>query len=779
MAKVTIDNKEYDLDTLSSQCKAQLASIQFVEQELARLQAQAAALQTAKAAYLQALEVSLHIFDRGDNNSLKILKNPDQLKSPPQIELDILVEYYQKGQHSLAQNLATTLTQQYPNHPFGWKVLGAVFKQTGRLQDSVIANQKVLEISPNDEEAQSNLGVTLKELGRLLEAETSYKRAIAIKPDYAEAHYNLGITLQELGRLQEAEISYKTVITIKPDYFEAHHNLGVTLQLLGKLEEAQTSYKKAIAFKPDFAIAHSNLGNTLQELGRLEDAEASYKKAIAIRSDLEEAHSNLGRMLKELGRLEEAEVSYKKAIAINPDYAEAYSNLGNTLQELGRLEEAETSYKKAIAIKPDYALAHSNLGITLQELGKLDEALTSYKRAITIKPDFAQAHSNLGNTLRELGRLEDAETSCKKAIVIKPDLAEAYNNLGNTLKELGRLEDAETSYKKAIAIKPDLAQAHNNLGITLQELGRLESAETSYKKAIVIKPNYAEAYFNLGSSLKELGRVAEAEASYARAVSLKPDYIKARNEMLTCLYLMDKKSLLFDQLDLLIKQDKTDSVIGSITYRAALRYGVQKQNIFCNEPLEYALLVDLKSRYNFEETFVRNVKSILNDNKRSNKRQALLSKGFQTSGNLFNIDTNLTCQIQKAIRLEIERYRINFQSSEEGFIRKWPSDYGLIGWLISMKSGGELSPHIHENGWLSGSIYINVPPNSKNDSGKLVVALGKDSDATDSRQNSKKVIDVVTGSMALFPASLMHHTIPFESDEERIVLAFDVVPKSN
>ena len=96
-----------------------------------------------------------------------------------------------------------------------------------------------------------------------------------------------------------------------------------------------------------------------------------------------------------------------------------------------------------------------------------------------------------------------------------------------------------------------------------------------------------------------------------------------------------------------------------------------------------------------------------------------------------------------------------------------------------MKSGGELHPHIHENGWLSGSIYINVPPKLKNDSGNLVVALGKDSDATNSRLNLKKVIDVVTGSMVLFPASLMHHTIPFESEEERIVLAFDVIPKGS
>ena len=43
-----------------------------------------------------------------------------QLKSPAQIEINNLLEHYQKGQHDLAQNLATTLTQQYPNHPLGW-----------------------------------------------------------------------------------------------------------------------------------------------------------------------------------------------------------------------------------------------------------------------------------------------------------------------------------------------------------------------------------------------------------------------------------------------------------------------------------------------------------------------------------------------------------------------------------------------------------------------------------------------------------------------------------
>jgi hypothetical protein len=381
--------------------------------------------------------------------------------------------------------------------------------------------------------------------------------------------------------------------------------------------------------------------------------------------------------------------------------------------------------------------------------------------------------------LKELGRLEDAEASYNKAIAIKPEYAEVHSNLGNTLKELGRLVDAEASYRKAITIKPDLAEAHSNLGNTLQELGRLEQAEASYSKAIALKPEYAEAIFNLGSLLKELGRLAEAQASCAQAIALKPDFIKARNEMLNCLYLMDKKSLFYDELNYFIKEDIANSVIGSLICRSALRYGEEKHNIFCNEPLKHVLLVDLKFRYNFEEIFSRNIKSFLSENKRSNRRQTTLLNGYQTSGNLFTIENNFIYEIEKIVRSEIERYRINFENSQEGLIRKWPTVYSLFGWLISMKSGGELQPHIHENGWLSGSIYITVPPKTKTDSGSLVVALGKDSDATNSRQNSKKVLDVVTGSMALFPASLMHHTIPFQSEEERIVLAFDVVPKSH
>lgn len=59
MPTINIDNQDYDLDQLSDDAKAQLASLQFVDQELARLQGQVAALQTARMAYANALKAAL------------------------------------------------------------------------------------------------------------------------------------------------------------------------------------------------------------------------------------------------------------------------------------------------------------------------------------------------------------------------------------------------------------------------------------------------------------------------------------------------------------------------------------------------------------------------------------------------------------------------------------------------------------------------------------------------------------------------------------------------
>ncbi len=55
MATIKIDDKDYDIDDLSDEAKAQVVSLNFVDGELNRLNLKVAAMQTARNAYAAAL----------------------------------------------------------------------------------------------------------------------------------------------------------------------------------------------------------------------------------------------------------------------------------------------------------------------------------------------------------------------------------------------------------------------------------------------------------------------------------------------------------------------------------------------------------------------------------------------------------------------------------------------------------------------------------------------------------------------------------------------------
>ena len=56
MAKIVLDGKDFEYDDLSDEGKKQVDSLQFVNSELRKLEAQAAVLKTAQNAYSIALK---------------------------------------------------------------------------------------------------------------------------------------------------------------------------------------------------------------------------------------------------------------------------------------------------------------------------------------------------------------------------------------------------------------------------------------------------------------------------------------------------------------------------------------------------------------------------------------------------------------------------------------------------------------------------------------------------------------------------------------------------
>jgi hypothetical protein len=59
MPKITVDGIEYNTEDLSDNGKAQLASLQFLEVQMAKLNNEIAVYQTARNAYVAALKAAL------------------------------------------------------------------------------------------------------------------------------------------------------------------------------------------------------------------------------------------------------------------------------------------------------------------------------------------------------------------------------------------------------------------------------------------------------------------------------------------------------------------------------------------------------------------------------------------------------------------------------------------------------------------------------------------------------------------------------------------------
>ena len=72
MAKVKIDNKEYETDDFTAELNAQITSLKYVDAELRRLQAQMAVMQTARTVYSDAIRESLEGLGTSDSSDILI-----------------------------------------------------------------------------------------------------------------------------------------------------------------------------------------------------------------------------------------------------------------------------------------------------------------------------------------------------------------------------------------------------------------------------------------------------------------------------------------------------------------------------------------------------------------------------------------------------------------------------------------------------------------------------------------------------------------------------------
>ena len=535
------------------------------------------------------------------------------------------------------------------------------------------------------------------------------------------------------------------------------------------LQVAQELYNEVLNKNSEHTSALNNLGLISQQFEEHDKAISYYEKAIKFEPNHIEAHFNLALVLQILKKQHKAISYYEKIIKIDPTYINAFNNLANIHVELGENDKALKYYEKVLEINSNFVTGYINYGKILFKLKYYEKAIYCYKKLIKIAPDNVTAYNNLAIALDKMGEHLEATKYYEKVVNVDPNNIKSLNDLANIYSKLNEIQKAISYYEKAIAIDPNHASIHSNLGSLYNKLGDNENSLNCFKKVIELDPKNFTVHYHLGVVFYNIKQFKDAAECFKST-----DYKNSKSYLLSCLYHLDEKNNFFKEFDNLINKSAINPLIGSLSLRSEIKYGIKKENLFCKNPLKHVLTTNLNEQCDFKNIFTEGVKNILSDKLIIPREQDLITKGQQTAGNIFDLENDFTNKIKDIVLLEIEKYKVYFKDSEEGFLKNWPTQSNLFGWLVSMKNGGNLAPHMHELGWLSGSIYINVPPKLKTDSGNLVLTIDDNDFKND--ENSKKNIDVVTGTICLFPSSLHHYTIPFESNEDRIVLAFDVMP---
>lgn len=478
--------------------------------------------------------------------------------------------------------------------------------------------------------------------------------------------------------------------------------------------------------------------------------------------------------LLERGEMSAAASAARALVKRFPKHFIGHNLLGTALNGSGDTAGAIAAYLEAVKLEPRAADLHFNLGIAQAAGQRFDAASASYRKAIQLNPRFFEAYGNLGTLAQRQGRLEEAIACYQKALSINED-PQGHFNLATALRDSGRLEEAIAAYQRALALAPNYADAHNNLGETYRDQGRMDEAIRCYRAALAHDPEHVNANYNIAEYHVFARRYAEAVPYFQR--SRLDDY---EERILYCLYKDAQFESFRAGLDrLLANGPHTRPFLATLSAHHARNFDAPDACRFCPDPLA---LVYQRAMPELTGPDSKLLGALLRDIEQvaiEERSQGRLHHGVQSAGNLFKRPEASFRKLGQLVKREFELYRQHFAGADCDLIRHFPKTLEFTSsWYVRMKQGGHLDAHIHEIGWISGAVYLAMPPSGDSEEGAF--EYGMHGDDLPRRVETFPVARTLpkVGEIVLFPSSLFHRTIPFSADEQRICVAFDLRPEA-
>lgn len=552
---------------------------------------------------------------------------------------------------------------------------------------------------------------------------------------------------QKAGNLSGAEVACRKILTLDPDNLFVQTQLALLLHSQGKSTEGLDVLTEILKNQPGFADALFTKGKILFDLGQLKEALPAFEQA-----------------------------------AKSWPYQDArpWILLGKTCLQLRHYDQAVKWLTIALGKNPGALAAKNDLGLALKNVQKPDEAIKVFEGAIAQAPSNPIFYFNLALTNLDLGRRKEAEALLKKAVHLKPEYLEAHEALNEIIGE--KRDDFLSSYTTAIKAVPRNLDLRVQYVDTLLRTKNEEGGIKALKEIEAIFGEHPRGLWRLAKIQITRDQKPEALATLEKAIGLNSGSIELKLEAAKLLIRLGdyEKALTHLELGLGINAFHQELIGYQVMCWRLL--GDQRAALMNDyEAFIRPAKIPVPNGYKNLAAFNKALLVALNEFHKPelSPMGQSLRHGTQTLTSLFSMEVKEIQEARQALSKTLKSYIEALPDSKtHPFLKRKSSKFEFSGsWSIQLKDQGFHVNHVHPDGWISASYYVDLPKVVKEGSGtEGGIKFGESPLKLGEREEVGKVVRPEEGLVVMFPSYMFHGTFPFSSQETRTTMPFDIVP---
>lgn len=460
---------------------------------------------------------------------------------------------------------------------------------------------------------------------------------------------------------------------------------------------------------------------------------------------------------------------------IFPDILNAYALVH---RGLGNERLAGQYFQKVLRLNKPVENIFYNYAVFLSSIKKYRLSLKYYKKVLKIFPKNINALFNIGTSFIAIKDFEKAKSSFLEVISLDSKHIKAHLNLATLYSVESDHEKAKKIYKTILDLSPKNIDAITNLANISYNLKYYNEAKKLAKKGLELDDKNINALNTYAAILFGVEEYEDSIGCSKKVLTIEPSNLTALMNLINAYYHTRAWSSVKGTFDIIRGIDPCNPLMASLEPLLCYDQGVENKSKFLKDPLSYVKEFHIKDYTKELDIFLND---FLNFAKTIPSREDPAGKttinGLQTLPIVFEQNKKIVKDLRNIIEKSIKDYQKYFEGSNDYFVSRWPSESSLKGWIVYLRSQGLQTSHNHLSGWMSGVLYLNIPKmKDSGNEGAIKFNLHGYEYPKNKNNIPEKIIMPVTGSIVLFPSSLYHSTIPFNSNENRISLAFDLMP---